>query len=204
MEDLYKTLGDAKCKELSGKDTTLWNVLKCSPSPVNAQVRGAVLEGISKDFVREFLPAGFGLKSGLVFDAKSKGISPQCDAIIYKGVPLLEFTDTVVVEKEQVKAILEIKSYVYTPTIFGTKLALDFKRKKEFLPSEASYILFAFELYSGSTNYEIVEKLKEICDCYAIVLRYESKTERERGKEEKTYNFDNSVSRLIEWLRNLS
>ena len=102
------------------------------------------------------------------------------------------------------KAILEIKSYVYTPTIFGTKLALDFKRKKEFLPSEASYILFAFELYSGKTNYEIIEKLKEICDRYAIVLRYESKTERERGKEEKTYNFDNSVSRLIQWLRNLS
>lgn len=42
-----------------------------------------------------FLPAGFGLKSGLVFDAKRKETSPQCDAIIYKGVPLLEFTDVV-------------------------------------------------------------------------------------------------------------
>ena len=121
-----------------------------------------------------------------------------------------------VVGKEQVKAIVEIKSYVYTPTIFGdinketgtrepdSGLAVDFKRKKEFLPLGASYILFAFELSHGTTDDKIIERLKEISDIYAIVLGWEPKIEQERGKEKKTYNFDNSVSRLIEWLRNLS
>ena len=103
-------------------------------------------------------------------------------------------------EKEQVKAILEIKSYVYTPTIFGTKLALDFKRKKEFLLSEANYILFAFALYSGSNDNEVIERLKKICDIYAIILRWEPK----KWHKPNIYNFDSSVSRLIKWLRNLS
>ena len=210
MEELYITLGEAKCQELSKKDETLWYLLKCSPSPVNAEARGAVLEGLSKDFIREFLPSGFGLKSGLVFDSNTKKMSPQIDALIYKGAPLLEFTDVVVVEKEQVKAIFEIKSWIDEPAIFGTKhgagrdpntgLVLDFKRKKGFLPLEANYILFAFDLYSASTDDEIIDRLNEICDIYAIVLRWEPKQEQKPN----IYNFDNSVSRLIEWLRNLA
>ncbi len=190
-------------------------MLDLSETPKNAQVRGVVLEGIAKDFIREFLPAGLGLKGGLVFDAENKRTSPQCDAIIYSGVPLLEFTDVVVVGKEQIKAIMEIKSYKNITNLFGelksdksrdpnTYLADDFGRRRGFLPSGARYILFAFELVSGETDGKIIERLRKICDIYAIVLRYESKTERERGKEEKTYNFDNSVSELIEWLRNLS
>jgi len=47
-------------------------------------------------------------------------------------------------------------------------------------------------------------KCKEVCHSYAIVLRWEPKIERNRGKEPAVYNFDNSVSRLIKWLRNLS
>ena len=213
MEDLYKTLGDAKCQELFRKDATLWNVLQLSEGRKSGQVYGTVLEGIARDFIREFLPGGFGIKSGLVFDkdAETEKMSPQIDGIIYSGVPLLEFTDVVVVEKEQVKAIVEVKSYVYTPTIFGdlknkeartrdrdSGLALDFKLKKEFLPSGANYILFAFELSSGSTGDKIIERLKKICDRYAIVLRLKSRDESEK------YNFDNSVSELIKWLRNLS
>ena len=213
-KELYKTLGDAKCQELSKKETTLWNVLQLSQSRVNAQVRGVVLEGIAKDFIREFLPAKFGLKSGLIFDAESKRTSPQCDAIIYKGAPLLEFTDVVVVEKEQVKAIFEIKAWIAQTDIFGTRsgstrnpnsgLALAFNQRKDFRPAEASYILFTFELHSSSTDAEVLRRLKEVSDSYAIVIRREPKIERQRGKEPWDYNFDNSISKLIEWLRNLS
>jgi len=156
MEELYKTLGYAKCVELSKKSRTFWEMLKLADTPKNAPVGGVVREGIAKDFIREFLPAGFGLKSGLVFDAENKKTSPQCDAIIYKGVPLLEFTDVVVVEKEQVKAIV------------------------------------------------VRKRLKEACDSYAVIVRWEPKIEQKRGKEPAFYNFDSSVSRLIEWLRNLS
>jgi len=210
MEELYRTLGDVKCVELSKKNRTFSDMLKLSESRKNAPVGGAVREGIAKDFIREFLPVGFGLKSGLVFDAESKRTSPQCDAIIYTGVPLLEFTDVVVVDKEQVKAIFEIKSWIDQPLIFGAKrkgirnpdsrLAYGFKQMRNFLPAEARYILFAFNLSSSSPDTEVIERLKKICDIYAILLRREPKKEQKPN----IYNFDNSVARLIEWLRNLS
>ena len=212
--ELYKTLGDAKCQELSKKSNTLWKMLELSESRKSTQIGGAVLEGIAKDFIREFLPTGFGLKSGLIFDAQNRRTSPQIDGIIYGGVALLEFSDVVVVEKEQVKAILEVKSWLDTPDIFGvrsgksrdsrTGLAYDFKRRTGFLPSGAKYILFTFELHSAYPDAQVTKRLGEICDFYAVILRREPMIERERGKEPWLYNFDNSVARLIEWLRNLS
>ena len=215
MEELYESLGYAKCVELSKKSRTFWEMLKLSDTRKNAPVGGAVREGIAKDFIRELLPPGFRLKSGLIFDAKSRMISPQCDAVIYKGVPLLEFTDIVVVEKEQVKAIFEIKAWIDQGAIFGRKsqddtrktdsgLAFAYQQRKWFLPTGARYILFAFALSSSSLDTQVIERLKEICDSYAVVLRWEPKIERDRGKERGVYNFDNSVSRLIEWLRNIS
>ena len=210
MEDLYKTLGEAKCVELSKKSRTFWEMLKLSDSRKNAPVGGAVREGIAKDFIREFLPNGFGLKSGLIFDAKNKTTSPQCDVIIYGGVPLLEFTDVVVVEKEQVKAIFEIKAWIDQGNIFGRKSrsarnpnsGLAFALN--FLPAGARNILFAFSLSSSLLDTQVIKRLEEICDSYAVVLRWEPRIERKAGKERAIYNFNNSISRLIEWLRNLS
>jgi len=215
MEEIYRTLGEAKCMEPSRKSRTFWDMLKLADTPKNAPVGGVVREGIAKDFIKEFLPVGFGLKSGLVFDAKEKKISPQCDAIIYKGVPFLEFTDVVVVEKEQVKAIFEIKSWIGQGDIFGRKikgtkdrkpnsgLAYGFKQRRIILSAEAKCILFAFSLRSRSPDAEVIERLNEICDSYgsyAVILRWEPKKEQKPN----IYNFDNSVSRLIEWLRNLN
>ena len=65
------------------------------------------------------MPAGFGVKSGLVFNTETKEMSPQIDGIIYSGVPILEFADVVVVEKKQVKAIVEVKSYINITNLFG-------------------------------------------------------------------------------------
>jgi len=213
-EELYKTLGDAKSHELSAKSDTLWRMLELSKSRKSTQVGGAAREGMARDFIREFLPVRFGIKSGLIFDGETKKMSPQVDGIVYTGVPLLEFTDVVVVEKEQVKAILEIKSWIDSPAIFGEKsgdsrnpesgLACDFKRRRDFLPSKAKYILFTFELYSALPDAEVLKRLKEICDFYAVVSREEPKIERQKGKDRWVYNFDNSVSRLMKWLRNLS
>ena len=215
--ELYKTLGEAKSRELSRSSATLWEMLELSDTRKSTQVGGAVLEGIAKDFIAEFLPPGLGIKSGLVFDANAKKMSPQIDAIIYNGVPLLEYSDVVVVEKEQVKAIVEVKSWISQTDIFGdlvkkggsardpdSGLAVAFKQRKDFLPPEARYILFTFELHSGSADAEVIERLNAICDSYAVVLGREPKVERARVKEPWVYNFDNSISRLIEWLRNLS
>ena len=216
MEELYKTLGEAKCEELAKKSWSLWHMLQLGDTRKNTQVRGTVQEGIAKDFIREFLPVGFGLKSGLIFDAKGKETSPQCDAIIYKGVPLLEFTDVVVVERKQVKAIVEIKGQIQRTEIFGRKikgtkdrnpnsgLAYAFERRKDFLPEEAKYILVAFHLFSSSSDAEVIKRLKGVCDSYAVMIRWTPKKKQKEGEQRHNYNFDNSVSKLIEWLRNLS
>ena len=141
-------------------------------------------------------------------------MSPHIDAIIYKGVPLLEFTDLVVVEKEQVKAIFEIKSTITQSDIFGSRskgvrnpntgLAYEFNQRKDFLHAEGRYVLFAFELHSGSRDLEVRERLRKICDSYGIVIRREPRIERNAGKEGRVTNFDGSIGGLIEWLRNLS
>ncbi|MBA7597798.1 hypothetical protein ES703_04805 [subsurface metagenome] len=211
MKEIYEKLGKAKCRELSMKSESLWTMQTLSKSRKNAPVTGRVAEGIAKDFIREFLPAEFGLKSGLIFDPEvneNKRMSPQIDAIIYRGAPLLEFTDVAVVEKQQVKAIIEVKSWIDTTAIFGdlkkgvkdrdltTGLVSDFKRKKEFMPAGANYILFAFELYSGADDDKVLERLKKICDMYAVVSR-------KKGQADD-FDFDNSVSKLIGLLRNLS
>lgn len=214
VEEVYDRLGNAKSHELAMKSYGVWSMLGLGERIRNAQVRGVVQESIARDFIREFLPPGLGIKSGLVFDAAKKKMSPQIDAIIYRGVPLLEFTDAVVVQKEQVKAVFEIKTFIAHTAIFGRKtpsgrknpdtgLAREFRQRKDFLPEGAKYILFAFELRSGSEDSEILERMKAICDCYGILIRRASKTAKKAGKESQ-YNFDKSVSKLIKWLRDLS
>lgn len=214
MKGLYSNLGYAKSEELAKKSWSFWHLLELDlEGRKSAQTGGTVREGIARDFIREFLPPGFGLKSGLIFDSEIKRMSPQIDAIMYTGVPLLEFTDAAVVEKQQVKAIFEIKSVIYQNNIFGSKskgirnpntgLISAFKERKSFLPVSGKYVLFAFELHSGSSDKEVSKRLKEICDMYAIVIRREPEIERRAGKENREANFNGSIGKLIEWLRNL-
>lgn len=195
-EELYEALGEAKCEEMAKKSWGSGRLLGVSESRKNAQIGGLVRECIARDFIREFLPQGFGLKNGLIFDTETKKASPQIDAIIYRGAPLLEFSDVVFVEKEQVKAIFEIKTWIYQTDLFGAALASAYMKRKAFLPKGAEYILFAFELHSKSNDVEVIKRLNdnEICDSYAVVIR----------RPRRDTNFDGSIGRLIEWLRNLS
>ena len=215
MEELYQTLGYAKSVELDRKFDTLWQMLNLSSTRKSTQVGGVVIEGLTRDFIKEFLPFGFSIKSGLVFDRESeKKISPQIDGIIYSGVPLVEYTDAVLVEKEQVRAIIEIKSWIHTTNIFGDKgedsrdsksgLASAFESRSSFLPSGGKYVLFAFELHSAYSDDEVINRLREVCDFNAVIARKLGRVESGKGNRKYTYNFDNSVSWLIEWLRNLS
>ncbi len=57
MEKLNNTLGNAKCAEPSQKNLTPSDMLTLSESRRNAPVGGTMLEGLAKNFVREFLPA---------------------------------------------------------------------------------------------------------------------------------------------------
>lgn len=213
-EELYRSLGEAKCEELAKQSWSFWHLYELCKGRKSAQVGGVVREGLARDFIREFLPRGFGLKSGLIFDAETKRMSPQIDAIVYKGVPLLGFTDAIVAEKQQVKAIFEIKTWIDQKDIFGSRskggrnpdtgLISSFKSRKQFLPSDGKYVLFTFELQSAEPDRKVLERLKEISDFYAVVIRREPAVEQKAGKEARVTNFDGSVGRLIEWLRNLT
>ena len=210
LDSLYDNLGKAKSHELGQKYNALYEIYGIARSG-SKQITGIVCEGIAKDFVNEFLPTGFKIKNGLIFDPDTPKISPQIDAIIYHGVPLLEYTDVAIIEKEQVKGIMEIKSWIGKNDIFGKKdksyptgrnpntgLITGYLKRKEFLKAAMPYILFVFELYSDSPRSEVIDRLHHICDMYVVIRR---KVPR---KEAYNYNFDRSISKLINWLRNLS
>ena len=219
LNRIYVNLGEAKSRELYQKYYALNEILE--EGKRSKQIGGIVSEGISRDFIREFLPTQFKVKNGLVIDSISGGVSPQIDAIIYNGTPFLEYTDVVIVEKQQVKALVETKSFIDKPSIFGVKatkkskvvvagrdretgLAVIYKKRKPFLPEKAPYILFTFDISCDALDNDIINRLKQISDMYVVVGRSISRKQRRHGEEEDTkYNFDHSVSRLIKWLRNL-
>ena len=205
MEELYKTLGDDKSREVFRKYMTLSNLYEMAkPGTRNSQVAGKVYEGIAKDFIREFLPVGFKIKGGLIFNVADKKLSPEIDAIIYRGVPFLEFTDAVIVEQEQVGAIFEVKSWIGTTNIFeDEELFKASEDRRRFIQPTAKYILFAFALESNRQDDEVDNRLRQISNMYVIVGKKKIGQSWESDADLE-FNFKESVSRLIEWLRNLS
>jgi hypothetical protein len=214
LNKFYKELGEAKSRELYEKYNTLWSVYSISKVGTRSkQIGGMVPEGIAKDFAREFLPPKFRIKSGLVFDETTTKLSPQIDAIVYEGVPLLDYTDVAIVQKENVKGIFEVKGWVAENDIFGQKtksgrnpktgLFEQYSKLKPFLPTASPYVLFVFSLSSGSPTNMVISRLKKISDMCAIIGRVVPRKERPTLQEDVIYNLDNSVSKLIEWLRNL-
>ena len=215
MKELYTTLGDAKSREVFRKYMTLSNLYEMAKHRTrNPQVAGKVYEGIAKDFIREFLPPGFRIKGGLIFDVEKKKLSPEIDAIIYRGVPFLEFTDAVIAEQKQVEAILEIKSWIGTADIFGdinkksgnrdpsSQLFSKFEDRRDFIQPTAKYILFAFALGSNEQNDKVINRLEHISDMYAIVGRKKI-GHPWKNDNDFEFNFKESVSELIKYLRNL-
>ncbi len=213
--ELYKNLGEAKSREVFRKYMTLSNLYKMAKHRTrNPQVAGKVYEGIAKDFIRGFLPTGFRIKGGLIFDVAKRKLSPEIDAIIYRGVPFLEFTDAVIAEQKQVEAILEIKSWIGTADIFGdmnkrsgnrnpnSRLFSKFRDRKDFIQPTAKYILFTFALGSNEQNDKVINRLKEISDTYAIVGR-KMIGHTWGGDYDFDFDFDGSISELIKYLRNL-
>jgi len=213
---LYQSLGGAKGREVFRKYMTLSNLYEMAKHGTrNPQVAGKVYEGIAKDFIREFLPTGFRIKSGLIFDVKGKRLSPEIDAIIYRGVPFLEFTDAVIAEPKQVEAILEIKSWIGTADIFGdmnkksgnrdlnSQLSSKFRDRRDFIQPAAKYILFAFALGSNEQNDKVINRLECICNMYAIVAR-KRVGHSWKSDDDFEFNFNESVSGLIKYLRDLS
>ena len=214
--ELYKNLGEAKSREVFRKYMTLSNLYEMAKHRTrNPQVAGKVYEGIAKDFISEFLPTGLRIKGGLIFDVENKKLSPEIDAIIYRGAPFLEFTDAVIAEQKQVEAILEIKSWIGKADIFGevdkksgyrdinSRLLNKFEERRGFIQPTAKYILFAFALGANEQDYAVINRLERICNVYAIVAR-KKVGHPWRSDADFEFNFNDSVSGLIKYLRGLS
>ena len=84
-----------------------------------------------------------------------------------------------------------------------TRVIVNYKNRKPFLPKKAPHILFTFDLSSDSLDIDVTKRLKQISDVYVVVSRSVPRKQRQRGKEDTIYNFDESVLGLIKWLRNL-
>ena len=204
VSGISKKLGEGKSRVLSEGYYILLDVIEAGQR--NRLISGIVAEGAAKEFIAEFLPDKVKLKNGLIFDPVTKTVSPQIDAIIYEGVPLLQYPDVAIVEKDQVKAVFEIKSWIAKNDIFGQKkkgntrnaatgLYDCYIQRKKFLPPSSPYILFTFDVSCKEKDHILVKRLKQISDMHAIVAR-------ENGRE-TVYDFDDSISRLIDWLRRL-
>jgi len=214
--ELYRNLGEAKSREVFRKYMTLSTLYEMAKHRTrNPQVAGKVYEGIAKDFISEFLPAGYKIKGGLIFNVEEKKLSPEIDAIIYRGVPFLEFTDAVIAEQKQVEAILEIKSWIGSADIFGemnkktgnrnlnSGLLSKFEERRLFIQPTAKYILFAFALGSNAQNNIVTNRLEHICNMYAIIGRKKI-GHRWSNDADFEFNFNESVSGLIKYLRSLN
>ena len=219
LNEFFSNLGMAKCRELYEKYNTLLNFYGLSEEGRSKSVSGRIAEAIAKDFIREFLEAKFKVKSGLIYD-KGK-LSPQIDVIIYEGIPLLEYTDIAIVENKNVKGVFEIKGWIAENDIFGriatagestiavkgrnpqTGLFEHYDKVKKFLSGETPYVLFTFSLSSASPDVDVIGRLKQISDMYAIISRVVPRNQRKNIPEGRIYNFDDSLSKLIKWLRNL-
>jgi hypothetical protein len=211
--ELYETLAVAKARELMFKSWGLYHLNELKANPSNKLIGGVIREGIVRDFIRDYLPTEFRVKSGLVLDGLSRTMSPQADAIIYVGTPLLDYTDAAIVEKDQVRGIIEIKSYVAQNQLFGTRnegvrnagtgLISSYRSMKPFLPTGAKYVLFTFELLSSADNDQLLARLSQICDDFAAVLRPQRRRKGAEELERGNPNFDNSIGRMIHWLRTL-
>ena len=173
-------------------------------------------EGIARAFISSYLPEGFYIKSGQILDPIERRISPQIDAIIFEGVPLLDYADEVIVEFSQVRGVFEIKSYIDKTALFGKLekstgvrdsqegLAKAYRQRLPFVPRpDGKYYLFTFDVITDCLDEELIGRLGEVCDDYVVVARHISRRERLAGKDNVQHDFGNSVGHLVEWLRSL-
>ena len=103
----YPRVGHSKAKELYVKNEATLRVL--TKDNKQTEVRDVIQEGIVREFIGQFIPKGYGVGRGFVYDPDTKKHSPETDAILYTGPPLMEFGDIVVTEKSQTKLMVEVK-----------------------------------------------------------------------------------------------
>jgi hypothetical protein len=212
----YPRVGHSKARELYVKNEATLRVL--TKERTKKEVRDVVQEGIVREFMEQFIPRGWEVGRGFVYDPDTKKHSPEIDAILYTGPPLMEFGDVVVTEKSQTKLMVEVKSWAKLADLFGKPLK-DRKgktRKKDdgtilrdpntdfqtFYRERSSfgekYVLFIFSLEVSKKipDQMIWNSMNKLSDMWVVVWR--------KSGKKKLFDYGNSVSKFIEQLRTLN
>ncbi|UCF08555.1 MAG: hypothetical protein JSW28_02375 [Thermoplasmata archaeon] len=210
----HPRVGHSKTKELYVKNTTALRLLEID-GPQKG-VRDLVQGGIVREFIEQYLPKGCEVGRGFVYDLRMKKHSPEIDAIVYKGPPLIRYGDFVITDKGQTLLMVEVKHMARKGDIFGKSLK-DRKGKtlkgKDGAPLRDSktdfqvlyrerrnfgyqYVLFVFamEISQKIPDEDIKKGFYKMSDIWVVVWR-------KKGKK-KSFDYENSVSKFIETLRN--
>jgi hypothetical protein len=107
--DYYESLKD----ELLAKRNVVRSLTRQS------KVQGDYHEALIRDFVERFIPQGYEVGHGIIFDDNMKK-SRECDVIIYsikERRPLFKSQDMIMVNAKDVRIVMQVKSRLYSKTL---------------------------------------------------------------------------------------
>lgn len=211
----YPRVGHSKAKELYVKNEATLRVL--TKDSTQKEVRDVVQEGIVREFIGQFIPRGYEVGRGFVYDPSTKKHSPEIDAILYTGPPLMEFGDIVVTEKSQTKLMVEVKSWAKLADLFGKPLKdkkgkarktkdgtvlrdpnTDFQtfyRERNPFGDKYALFIFSLEVSKKIPDEMIWSSMNKLSDIWVVVWR--------KSGKKKSFDYGNSVSKFIEQLKRI-
>jgi len=158
MEGYYEGLK----KELLSKREQLRSLTR------QPKIQGDYYEALVRDFVSRFIDDPLSVKHGLIYDHKGQK-SRECDVIIYeKGKkPLFESGDLVIINEEDVRFVIQVKSRLISSTL---KDAIENLREVKKLNNQIMCWIVGFEtklllktMYLKAWRSGVVQYLQVFC-----------------------------------------
>lgn len=158
MNDYYEGLKN----ELLSKRKQLRSLTRQS------KIQGDYYEALVREFVRRFVDDSLSVKHGLILGHNGRK-SPECDVIIYeKGKkPLFESGDLVIINQEDVRFVIQVKSRLDSTTL---KSAIENLRKVKNLNKQIMCWIIGFDtklliktLYLQAWRSGVVQYLQVFC-----------------------------------------
>lgn len=85
-----------------------------------SKVKGDYTEALVRDFIRRFVPQRYKVGHGIVYNPRNGQRSRECDILVYdvsEAAPLFESQDLVIVDSNQVRIVMQVKSTINSNTM---------------------------------------------------------------------------------------
>jgi hypothetical protein len=108
--DIYENLKN----ELLAKSGALKSLTQ------HSKLKGDYTEALVRDFIRRFVPQKYKVGHGIVYNSRTQQTSRECDVIVYDisdAAPLFEAQDLVIVDSNQVRIVMQVKSTLDSSTM---------------------------------------------------------------------------------------